>query len=428
MTMRTVILLSWISIIGSHGLLCAEPPAKPIFAVPVSLDLPVRTHPSPRQVWTPARPRLILFPRFSDLQGTLSVYGKPAAVKAVLELLRKPREEAGAGGELSGLVLYFRQRTEAGGWSEPRLVRKGVQLVLPKDVIALKNGAGFDCRFRLPVELGEDWREGVYEFQAGIWYSWRGRRLSAGDKPQHFEIRKMRPGTGDEIDLLTNAWSRGPRGLRDSLLSRGYGAKEIYTRVLELEEHDAWAKHEYARFAMGQMADPDLAVRLYREIAADYAAGKANRVLGILPPTRCRHVPTKEHVKATIENLLKGAEHVSRQYRAAREEAQRLARNGKTDALLASVTTPKEKSLLYAGRPWLALWSVRLLGKDRTQKARSAFVTELAKLPRLNGLFQRELVNAIAAIDGEKPRLTLDSTSEETSKAIEACLAKTEER
>lgn len=382
-----------------------------------SLDLLRRTHPTPVRSPATRFPGPLLYPGYADLNGVLHLSGPEPFVQQLHADLRA----AGADASAIGKRLLMRVRRLS---SERKMVPvegadKGLLLETAEGGVP---GKALDIRFHIPVQLGEVWREGHYYVQFGVLYTDGKAKKTAGTPLLNFEVKKLVKGSPDEINLLTNAWLNSPDGLATLLLRRkDYTPPQLIRRVLEIDPNDAWAKHQLGRFGLQIVAEPETAVAAYTAILNDIRKSQAHRLAGLLPvyhTVRPIHIPqTPKQWEALVQAKLRIAQTMVERSRQAEAKVRETAKRAGPAGLIALIRTPDGRTLWSLGDVWPAIWAIRLLAGQRATKAHAPLVAELRKLPLVLGLFQHEIVNALADIHGNKRRIDRDTALPEENMA-----------
>jgi len=384
----------------------------------VRMQLAERTYPQIMLTSADSFPGPILYPEYMDFAGVAEVYGPPEFLKAMEAKLRDVERDPAAMKHflLVQLVRYEGEKsfyiTEA---AKEIKVRMGGENRRGPD--------GFEWDFSIPSSSIK-WEPGTYRFELGMWYEENGAHKTVGEVI-YFEVRKVEKGSGDEINLLTNALMQKIPGVSQKLITdKDYVQDTLAERILALDPNDVLARHSLIREAEGN-ADFDTSVKLWEEIRKLVADGKAHRPesLVISPQYFIREPLTKEEYEGflnlAITNGLQRAQTAQKQSAEAKETVADLVRDGKfqevTD-LIAAVNT--------ADGVWPAFWAIRAVKEAKTKNAHETLVQELGKLPHIPAMFQREIVDALAAIHDDTVHGNLAShTSVEGIAIIEWWLA-----
>jgi len=148
----------------------------------------------------------------------------------------------------------------------------------------------------------------------------------------------------------------------------------------------------------------DTAVRMWEEIQKLVADGKAHRPESLIlsPHSFIREPLTKEEYERMLSQSIslrsQQAKVAQEQSAKAKEEIAALVHDGKFQEIIALTATTGPKGILSSDNVWQILWAIRAVKEAKTKNAHETLVQELAKLPHIPAMFQREIVDALAAI------------------------------
>lgn len=401
MSRSTSVLLRSVLAAVLAGLLASLPAyasdAKPHMSV--RLHLLKRTYPHIVTSSPTVRPGHLLYPSCLDLTGTITWQGPDR----FLETLSEKLEASGRDGGGLAEVLIVRVGRLVDGRTVPIPDASKRMRIEPIPLHSPAQEGHLQCRFRIPVALGDVWKEGSYQIEIGTWYVEDGNRRSIGVRPFPFEIKKFSRGGADEINLLTNAWL-DYRILQQLVENKMYTAAETFSRTLALDPKDVWARHQLARKAILLEGRPQRAATLYESILEDIRGGGAHRIEALADPytqIRSRGKPRRqEEWEAIVREKISEAKKAASLSQAARKRVDGLREKGDTKSLVAQFNTGEGGNLWSKGDVWPAFWAIRRVGEMRLQEARGPLLKELRKLPEVPGLFQVQIVSALASIDG----------------------------
>lgn len=360
----------------------------------------------------------ILYPKYVDLRGDVLLYGDAEYVRKAAQAIRTldSREI------LQRFRIHIFQTKDGQQTLLPNAVRSiridevrvfsPAQQGFPPDQ---RDGVSTLAKFQFSASVGEStWTDGHYllstEWRAGA--NLEPRTL--GTRIQPFEVRSVKPGGADEINLLTNALGMMVPGLAARLQEQGrYQVEKMPGRILELDEHDVWIRVGQAEMAL-QMVRPQEAVEFYDAAWKEVSAGTALRAEVIWkimnPGVRPRYTSPHWTTQDLFALRIKQVKQQAMTFNAVRDEVETLHKEKGIPALLELVRTPRDSSLdMEQDRLPKAMFAIRLLGESSADDVNQTLVSELRKLPAENysGHYQREIVEALARIH-ERPDKKID--------------------
>lgn len=394
-------------------------------AMTARLDLLERTYPRPIRVSTSRPPGPLLYVGHVDLGGTILWSGPAEFVQGIHRDLHAVQGDSEGLAKL--LLVHLSRLNKDRIMVEIPGAAKGITVRLP-DKPPEAQGV-YECTFSIPVVLGDMWTEGQYRLDMGTWYQEGRAKRTVGTGFLFFEIKKVAKGSGDEINLLSNALLGKPKGLWAELARLDDYAKiHPAERILQIDPQDAWAKEAKYRQAMQMDAMPEKALAYWREIEQDFKAGKAHRieaVLGYYGNPRYGHgpSPSPEFIKQMLAARTTVIEQAVVLSKEARTRIEALVKRGDKEALISHIRTKDNETLWSRGNVWPSVWAIRLAGNNKIRETREPLLGELAKLPPIPALFQKLIVNALAQIQGNDKRIGPGTPYEEQVEVVKWWLA-----
>lgn len=375
----------------------SAPAQTPKPTVRIRMQLAQRTYPRLKRTSSTKPPGLILYPEYMPYAGRASIYGPEPLLRTLKARLRLAEKDAT---KLKGTVYVRIVRLRKRGMPiEVKQAAGAIRIHLPKGAYSKY---GFDCLFEIPSESVK-WVPGRYRMEYGVWYSDRKGTNTIASAPIYFEVRSIEKGSGDEINLLTNALLREIPGLADRVLAdKNYTERGLAGSILALDPHDVFARHALIRKAILLDADPGRAVKLWKAIQKDVADGKAHRAESLINPLHSlRLIPaTKKILGAVVRRGLRTAEATQERFAAAQMKVNSLVRKGNYSVIVEMIATGG-KGLWSVDNIWPAVLAIRAVRDARLKVAHETLIKELSKLKRFPGLFQREIVDALASIHAD---------------------------
>jgi predicted solute-binding protein len=366
------------------------------------LNLAARTYPQVKFKRSDSPPGPILYPEYMDFSGVAEVYGPPEFLKAMDAKLRDVERDPAAAKDFLFVRLV---RYEDGKPVEIRGVAEKMKIRMGSD--DRRGPEGFEWLFSIPSDAMK-LEPGAYRFELGMWYEENGTHKTVG-AVAYFEVRDVKKGSDDEINLLSNAISNEVPGLSDRLLADPtYAKKDLAQKILELDPDDVFARYALALKALQLDGDPDTAVRMWAEIQKLVADGKAHRPESLIISSHSgmREPLTKEEYERMLSQSIslrsQQAKVAQEQSAKAKEEIAALVHDGKFQEIIALTATTGPKGILSSDNMWQVLWAIRAVKNAKTKEAHETLVQELAKLPHIPAMFQREIVDALAAIHDDE--------------------------
>ncbi len=366
-------------------------------ALTVYPDLFARTFPEIQLYGNKQFPGPLLYPDYGNLKFQISFAGtKDLVAETYRKLIQLERDTTGA---IQIFLIDLRRLNENKILEEVEFDRRNLLL----NIIDQKDPDSISLYFELEIPVQkENWPEGQYQVEIGMWYSFNGIRKTIGDKLNPFEIRYLQKGGGDEINLLSNSWINKPENLAARInQSKEYSGQQIFDRVLELQPQDAWARHMLAQKYLREGKTPELSIRLYEEVLQLFRDGKAKRVTGLLDPFQSLNrggTVTRESMISLIESKIEEAKVVSGNIREGEKQAKLKFATGGLSGLIGIIKSQPGQKLWQIENAWEAIWAIRMLGEQKKIEAHSVLVEELRKLEGISLLLQTEICSALASI------------------------------
>jgi hypothetical protein len=415
-TLSLVILTSTLPVTATNSRPADEVTASrnPLFAR-LRLDLFDRTYPdfaSRAQRYDGP----VLYPGYIDLSGVVSIEGPYDTLKVISdELNAAPGQPPSSGGGIVVAVNYLGSRSSVAS----DRTQQGTSVSHKEIAISPVSGQEFRWRFTVPVSNRALWKDGLYRIQATVPYSNAGREAVLATRSLSFEIITLKKGSGDEINLYTNAALNQPEGFGLKLfkLDPEFRGMKPYQRILTLDSGDVFAKKIIARIALHD-ARPEAALEMYRQILTDLEAGRARRIESLVD---MRHLSPRDlapHDRILPKNKQEWAQYVRTEIQGMEsavnhvEDARRKV-TGAMDQQGAAVLD----GLLSDDDMFVQLLAVREAKKRALLDARGPL---LDALPRCSRPLQKEIVNALAAIQGKAEPITVDTFPEDQERIINA--------
>jgi hypothetical protein len=350
----------------------------------------------------------ILYPGYIDLSGLVSVEGPGDTLKAISEQLNSAAGQPSNPDRRITVMVSYRG-------SRPAVTADPAMRVIPVSLKAITISAvpgEFRWRFAVPVSDRALWKDGLYQIEATVSYQLAGQQAVLATKSLPFEIITLHKGSGDEINLYTNAALNQPDGfgLRLFKLDPEFRGMKPYQRILTLDSGDVFARKIIARAALYD-THPETALEMYRQILADLEAGKAKRIECLMDPRhstpRDLALPKeKQQWLQVVKGEVATAESAVRYVEAARAEV--------TSAIDEKGAAALE-TLLHSNSSWVQLLAVREAKKRVLTAARGPLLKAILGPSRD---LQREIVNALVVIEGSGESITLDTLPEDQERII----------
>jgi hypothetical protein len=360
-----------------------------------------RTYPRFRNATATQFPGGILYAEYADLEGTLLLSGTPAFLASVVEQCEALANDP------EGLRQFFSLRVH-------RLRPDGsVEEELPGTVPRMTLSATdeeFRWSFHIPVEVDSTWREGHYRLQMSL-----NAEGMMSTQPVYFEVKRVPRHTGEEINLLTNAWLNSPPGLGEKLFQAdpSFRGTNPFKRMLRLDPYDVLARKLLANAEL-YVGRPSRAAMYYREIYELWESGKAHRLEGLLvEPGGSLHPlqrpQTQEEWQSYLEAELNRFEGTAQAYGRAK---------GEVEAALAADPRGLD-SLLASPEPWVSVVAIRTAGERRSGAAVSPLMAMLAEAPIH---VQHEIVKALAKIQNSSVTIRDEMHPEDKASVVDRWL------
>lgn len=363
-----------------------------------------RTYSRMNRTFASHAPGPLLYPEYTDFQGFFYFHGP----KWFIEQVSEHFDGCETGADFEEGVFRVRLQRQVGK------ERKSVPFPLDEMQFGPEYSADeshYARDFRVPVTLGETWKEGRYFLSSGISYEVDGARKSVGTGQVYFEIRKVKKGSADEINLLTNAWSRSPNlgvpGLLEKLaLKDGLMPLEVPRRILEIDPHDAWARFMLLDYYRDYNIEFRKCAELYKQVQKDIEAGQAHRLIAFYKPwnRRCSSGRRRRSNEELAEGMRLASENsegiMLDQYNKRKQKVIDVLEGEGKDALIDIFETPADESLHDQGVPPQVILAIRIAGERGIKAAEPVLIQELKKLRPVPGDTQVEICVALSKLRG----------------------------